>query len=270
MDSGSYVHGYTGREATRLSDQANTLVSLLHEGTVYPPGAKVLEPGCGTGSQTVTLASASPDAFFTCTDISPDSLKEAREKAERLGIQNATFRVADIFNLPFEDESFDHIFVCFVLEHIKDPVRALFALKRVLKKGGSITLIEGDHGSAYFYPQSEEAQKAVGCQVRLQKSMGGNPQIGREVYPLLRQAGFSRIRVQPKIVYVEGRDPGLAEGFTRKTFTAMIEGVRDQAVSAGLIDPETFDKGIRALHRTAEEDGVFNYTFFKGVAYKEN
>ncbi len=268
MNSGTYVHGYTGREAARLSDQASTLVSLLHEGTVYPAGAKVLEPGCGTGSQTVTLASASPEACFTCTDISPDSLKEAREKIENLRITNATFQVADIFSLPFEDESFDHVFVCFVLEHIKDPLLALSSLKRVLKKGGSITLIEGDHGSAYYYPRSKEAQKAIGCQVRLQESMGGNPQIGREVYPLLLKAGFERIRVLPKTVYVEGRNPGLAEGFTRKTFTAMIEGVRDQAVGAGLTDPGTFDKGIRDLYRTAEEDGVFNYTFFKGVAYK--
>ncbi len=268
MKNKEYVHGYTSREADRLSDQANTLVSLLHKGTKYPSGAKVLEPGCGTGSQTVTLAAASPLADFICTDISPESVGEAKRKAEKLGLANTTFMEADIFSLPFEDESFDHIFVCFVLEHLKDPAAALAALKRVLKKGGSITVIEGDHGSTYFYPQSENAKKAIECQVRLQESMGGNPQIGREVYPLLRGAGFRRIRVTPKMVYVEGRDPGLAEGFTRRTFTAMIEGVRGQAVGEGLISAESFEKGIRDLYRTAEEDGVFCYTFFKGVAYK--
>jgi len=268
MKNGNYVHGYSGREAVRLADQANTLVSLLHKGTVYPAGAKVLEPGCGTGSQTITLAAASPHAHFTCTDISPASIAEAERKTRESGIRNASFQVADIFSLPFEDESFDHVFVCFVLEHLKDPAAALQSLKRVLKKGGSITVIEGDHGSTFFYPQSMEAQKAIACQVRLQEAMGGNPQIGREVYPLLLGAGFKRIRVRPKMVYAEGRDKGLAEGFTRKTFTAMIEGVRDSAVGEGLIDPQSFDRGIRDLHRAAEEDGVFCYTFFKGVAYK--
>lgn len=59
------------------------------------------------------------------------------------------------------------------------------------------------------------------------------------------------------------------DGFTRKTFTAMIEGVRSPAIAAGLIEPATFDAGIKALHRTAEPDGVFCYTFFKGVGVRD-
>jgi hypothetical protein len=45
----------------------------------------------------------------------------------------------------------------------------------------------------------------------------------------------------------------------------MIEGVREPAITAGLIDPASFDAGVRDLYRTAEVDGVFCYTFFKGV-----
>jgi hypothetical protein len=48
----------------------------------------------------------------------------------------------------------------------------------------------------------------------------------------------------------------------------MIEGVRDSAISAGLIDPEAFDRGVNALYRAAEPDGVFCYTFFKAFAQK--
>ena len=62
------------------------------------------------------------------------------------------------------------------------------------------------------------------------------------------------------------RRPQLAEGFTKNTFTAMVEGVREQALAAGLIDDETWAKGIRDLYRTAEADGTFCYTFFKAVA----
>ena len=57
-----YVHGYSERELIRLYDQANTLAELLHHDTVYPPGSKVLEVGCGVGTQTVHLARNSPDA----------------------------------------------------------------------------------------------------------------------------------------------------------------------------------------------------------------
>jgi hypothetical protein len=72
--------------------------------------------------------------------------------------------------------------------------------------------------------------------------------------------------VSPRLIYVDGSRPELAEGFTRRTFTAMIEGVREPAVGAGLIDRGEFDTGVRALRRTAESDGVFCYTFFKAVA----
>jgi hypothetical protein len=48
-----------------------------------------------------------------------------------------------------------------------------------------------------------------------------------------------------------------------------IEGIRDPAIAAGLIEPEVFDAGVRALHRTTKADGVFCYTFFKGVGEKK-
>jgi len=111
-----YVHGYSEREALRLSEQAETLEKLLHHDTIYPPGAKVLEAGCGIGAQTVILAKNNPEAEITSVDISPESLEKARENVARDGIKNVRFLRANIFSLPFEDESFDHIFVCFVLE----------------------------------------------------------------------------------------------------------------------------------------------------------
>jgi len=78
-------------------------------------------------------------------------------------------------------------------------------LKKVLRKGGTITVIEGDHGSAYFYPRSDVAQKAINCQVQLQALHGGNALIGREIYPLLYKAGFSDCLVSPRMVYVDSR-----------------------------------------------------------------
>lgn len=263
-----YVHGYDRRENIRLQDQASTLVELLHYDTIYPAGSKVLEAGCGVGAQTITLAQNSPDANFTAIDISENSLGEARKKIEAAGYKNVRFQQGDIFKLPFKPKSFDHIFVCFVLEHLERPVEALCRLKSVLKDGGTITVIEGDHGSTFFYPDNESARKAIRCQVELQKRAGGNADIGRELYPLLNTAGFGSVRVSPRMVYVDSSRPHLVEGFTKKTFTAMIEGIRQSSIDAGLIDPKTFDDGIQALYRTTEKDGVFCYTFFKAVAEK--
>jgi hypothetical protein len=75
-----YVHGYSARERTRLTDQATTLTELLHADTRYPPGSQVLEAGCGVGAQTVILAANSPQA--------------------------------DLFDPAFPPARFDHVFVC--------------------------------------------------------------------------------------------------------------------------------------------------------------
>jgi SAM-dependent methyltransferase len=264
----SYVHGYHEREAERLEDQASTLRDLLHHDTGYPAGSKVLEAGCGVGAQTVILARNSPGASITSVDISPDSLRKARAAVESEGITNVSFRQEDIFNLSFADGSFDHVFLCFVLEHLRESAKALAELRRVLKPGGSITAIEGDHGSAFFYPESREARQAIQCLTELQSQAGGNSLIGRQLYPLLAGAGFSEVRVSPRFVYVDSSRSALVEGFTRKTFIAMVEGVRDQALAARLMDEPAWERGIADLYRTAEPAGTFCYTFFKGIGIK--
>ena len=174
----------------------------------------------------------------------------------------------DIFNLPFAPASFDHVFVCFVLEHLARPLAALTCLKDLLKKDGTVTVIEGDHGSAYFYPDSAAARQAIQCQVELQKGAGGNANIGRELHPLLNKAGFRSIQVSPRMVYADASKPHLVDGFTRKTFTAMIEGVRTSSLEAGILDAETFDKGIQDLYRTAEADGVLTCVSMNGLFRK--
>jgi len=260
-----YVHGYSHRESERLADQARTLTELLHHDTRYPPGSRVLEAGCGVGAQTAILAKNSPGALITSVDISAESLKKAEENIRSQGYTNVTFRQADIFSLPFAPASFDHIFVCFVLEHLPDPRRALENLLPFLKEGGTITVIEGDHGSAYFHPDSADARRAIDCLVELQRRGGGNALIGRQLYPLVSAAGFRDVGVSPRMVYADSSRPELVEGFTKLTFTAMVEGVGREATGQGLMTEEAWNRGIAALNRTAEKDGVFCYTFFKAV-----
>jgi ubiquinone/menaquinone biosynthesis C-methylase UbiE len=268
MPEPGYVHGYDRRANARLQDQADAVAELVHSDTAYPAGSTVLEAGCGVGAQTTTLALNSPGARITSIDISETSLAAAKRKADAAGIANVRFQQADVFALPFARESFDHVFVCFLLEHVPAPREALARLKDVLKPGGTLTVFEGDHGSTYFHPDNPAAYDAIRCQVELQRAAGGNANIGRELYPLLTQAGFDAVRVSPRMVYVDASRPRLVEGFTKKTFAAMIEQVRERALAAGMIAAERFDEGIRALHRAAERDGVFCYTFFKGFAEK--
>ena len=268
MADSSYVHGYSARETVRLADQASTLAELLHYDTAYAAGERVLECGCGTGAQTVILAASSPEARIVSVDISAQSLAAARQRVESAGYRNVEFETADVYNLRFEPESFDHVFLCFVLEHLPRPVEALAALKRVLRPGGSLTAIEGDHGSWYCYPQTRAATRAVECLIEMQARAGGDALIGRRLYPLLSEAGFRDVSVSPRMVYDDSSRPHLVEGFSKNTFIAMVEGVRDAALDAGLVDATTWEQGITDLHRATAADGTFCYTFFKATAVK--
>ena len=218
----------------------------------------------GASARDGHLARNSPDARITSVDVAGVAGPGQRQRG---GGRHERAVQRDILRPPCAG-AFDHVFICFVLEHLARPLDALAALKTVLRPGGTITAIEGDHGSAYFHPDSKAAHDAIRCLVDLQRAAGGNALIGRELYPLLTAGGFHGVRVSPRMVYVDSSKPELVEGFTKRTFTAMIEGVREPALEAGMLDAAVFDGGIRDLYATAGPNGVFCYTFFKGVAVR--
>ena len=109
----------------------------------------------------------------------------------------------------------------------------------------------------------------VDCLVRLQASLGGDSLIGRRLYPLLVDADFAQVRVEPRMVYVDGSRPDLIEGFSRNTFIAMVRGVRAQAIDQGLMDAAAWDQGISDLERATQPGGTFCYAFFKATAVKD-
>jgi SAM-dependent methyltransferase len=262
----AYVHGYSEREAARLLDQAHTLTDLLHHDMSYPAGSRVLEVGCGVGAQTGVLAASSPGAAVTSIDLSLPSLRSARSRTLAAGYPQVAHVQADLFGLPFSRASIDHVFLCFVLEHLTDPVAALLGLTELLRPGGTFTVIEGDHGSANFHPDDPDARRVIQCLVEVQRSLGGDAMVGRRLYPLLVEAGLDRVEVSPRLVYVDASRPTWVEGFTRNTFIAMVAGAREAALRAGMLGAAEWEKGIRGLERATEADGTFCYTFFKATA----
>jgi SAM-dependent methyltransferase len=264
-----YVHGYSPRETVRLTEQSFILETLLHTETHYPKGSKVLETGCGVGAQTRILARRNPEAHLTSIDISPESLAKAKEAINSAGLSNVTFKQMDIMDLSFAEDSFDHVFICFVLEHLPNPHQALVDLKRILKPGGTLTAIEGDHGSCFWYPETAASLRTWQCLIDSQKSLGHDPLIGRRLYPLLREAGFDVKEVSPKWVYADANNPRLMDGVLNQIIVPMTKTARDQSIRQGLIDRKTFDRGIADLEKTGTPpDGTFFYTWFKAMAVK--
>lgn len=258
-----YVHGYDDNAKTRLDNQAQTLAELLHSDILFKPGDRVLEVGCGVGAQTRQLVKNNPETQFYSIDRDEASIETAKRWAIDNDISTVHFFCADLTELTFAKSSFDHLFVCFVLEHLPEPDQALSSLAQFIKIGGSVTVIEGDHGSVCAHPGGDLADAAIACQVELQRRAGGDPMIGRKLFPLLSAAGYSDVNVFPKIVYADSSKPVLVEQFTEGTFISMIDGVRQAAIEAELTTAIDFDRGIQQLRLSKTDRGTFSYTFYK-------
>ena len=98
---------------------------------------KLLEVPVGTGILTMPLYQMLPRADITCLDYSPDMMGQAREKAERMGLQNVQFRQGDVGALPYEDSSFDIVLSLNGFHAFPDKEEAYRETFRVLKPGGT-------------------------------------------------------------------------------------------------------------------------------------
>jgi len=99
------------------------------------------------------------------------------------------------------------------------------------------------------FPDIPAIKKVVRCLVDLQAQSGGDSLIGRRLYPLLDSALFNQIKVYPLMIYVDDSKPELVEGFSKNTFIAMVEGVKDRALEEKMVSIEEWDCGINALYR---------------------
>ena len=98
---------------------------------------KLLEVPVGTGILTMPLYQTLPQADITCLDYSPDMMGQAQEKAERLHLENVTFRQGDVGALPFADGAFDIVLSLNGFHAFPDKEAAYREVFRVLKSGGT-------------------------------------------------------------------------------------------------------------------------------------
>ncbi len=261
----AYVHGYTDRETQRLQEQSLILEELLHSGTAYPPGSRVLEVGCGVGAQTLILLRRNPGITLTSIDISEESLSRAQASVDAAGFRDVEFRLEDVMDHSMGPESFDHVFVCFVLEHLEDPVLALKRMMALLRPGGSITVIEGDHGSGIWTPETIESRAAWNGLILSQQLLGHDPNIGRRLYPLMKNAGIGISGVNPRPIYADQSDHHLLDGGVNQIIVPMVFSSEKHVLENNLVDPAVWNKGLADLsHVAAHEDGTFFYSWFKG------
>jgi ubiquinone biosynthesis O-methyltransferase len=100
-------------------------------------GMKILDIGCGTGNFSIKLAKMGCEVVGI--DVSEEMLKKAEGKAKLEGL-DIEFHKMDVYDLDFEDKSFDAVFSMAAFEFIKEPERAIDEMFRVAKEGAQILI----------------------------------------------------------------------------------------------------------------------------------
>jgi ubiquinone/menaquinone biosynthesis C-methylase UbiE len=188
MSTDTYTPGYSAPVVGFMRQRT----AECHAGFFLPqlkPGWRVLDAGCGLGTITLGLARKVAPGQVIGIDIEEFQFSNAREEAHREGL-NVDFRKASVYELPFEDRSFDAVFSHALLEHLSDPGAAVLEMRRVLKPGGSIGIRAGDLGGVLIDAASEGPAQAFGAYLANQKESSKDPNVGRKLGRLMRSAGF--------------------------------------------------------------------------------
>jgi ubiquinone/menaquinone biosynthesis C-methylase UbiE len=185
-----YTMGY-GPAAVALMGSRNARTHAAFFVPHLRPGMTLLDCGCGPGTVTLGFAEIVAPGQVVGTDIEQSQMDLATKNAAAKQVDNAQFKAANIYELPFEDASFDAVFMSALIGNLREPKRGLREAHRVLKPGGVIGVKEFDHGGDIVYPLEPAMAKYDELYRRLRAEYGHNGESGRLIGSLLLDAGFT-------------------------------------------------------------------------------
>jgi SAM-dependent methyltransferase len=248
-----YIHGHSDLvlQAHRSRSAANSARHLL---PLLKPGLSLLDVGCGEGWITRDLARLVAPGRVVGIDASAEVIERARAGGDVP--DNLTFEAADLFNLGYQDGSFDVVHVHQVLHHLSDPVAAVRALARVGRPGGLISDREGDYGAAWWYPASAGWDTWQRVLIGVGRAQGEDLTIGRQLMRVAHLAGLPDFSVSASVWTYPGFEPAReiarswAERLTAPRFVQL-------AMAAAVADEATLAAAARDIRAWAENPDAF-------------
>ena len=157
------------------------------QGSRIQPGMHVLDLGCGTGTLTIMLKQAPPEAAVTGLDGDLKVLEIARTKATRAGVE-LKLDQGTAFQLPYQDGSFDRVLTCLVMHHLtgEDKQRAFGEIYRVLRTRGELHILD-------FGKQRGIYGRLASIFIKRMEQAGDN--INGLIPIMMRRAGFVQVEV---------------------------------------------------------------------------
>jgi SAM-dependent methyltransferase len=210
INTGSYqFEKLEGRshEAKMLADRAHMRLSgfidILKQNS-FPTEGKVLEVGTAQGIRARLIAETFPSVEVIAIDRSDELLFQA--KCQYSNLDNLQFQNADVYDLPFANNTFDFVYVRLVFMHLSNPNLALKNLLRVLKPGGRIVIEDADRDCMFFEPTPASFAAFWAKVQEGQRRLGGDPNVGRKLGYLLKMNGFDSVNTQVQTILGDGSD----------------------------------------------------------------
>ena len=254
-----YTHGHfaTVVENHASRTAANSAAYLLPH---LKKTDTLLDIGCGPGSITADLAGHV--ASVVGVDAASEAVSRAEKDAARRGVDNAQFRIADVYELPFPDHTFDIVHGHQVLQHLSDPVAALREAARVLKKGGIVAMRDTDYATMVHDPHEPRIDRWLALYSELARRNGGEPNAGRMLARWTRDAGFADI--VPSSSTWTYANPEAIEGW-RKLWTSRLLEARMgvDSVALGLATRDEIEDLAAGWDRWASQPQPF-FAFLHG------
>ena len=191
----TYIHGTEPSEQERLAGLNRLSNRAFVEFLRVPSGSQVLEVGSGLGLLAVDVASAAVGVQVVGLEQAATQIAAA---APHPGVR---YVQGDAHRLEFGDGTFDLAYARYLLEHVTDPATVLREMKRVVRQDGRVVACENDISLLRVDPPCAAFDSVWKAFQEHQQRLGGDSRIGRRLYRLFRDAGFSRIElsVQPEV-----------------------------------------------------------------------
>jgi ubiquinone/menaquinone biosynthesis C-methylase UbiE len=210
-------------------------------------GMRVLECGSGPGYFIEKILIEFPALHATGVEIDPFLVARSKEELAKFGPDRHRVLEGSILAIPFENDTFDFVMARLVLEHLPDPVAAAREMRRVLKPGGKVVVIDNDFDlHLRSYPEIPELCDLYEAYCNARVSQGGNPRIGRQLPVVLADAGFSEIDLE--IVLSHNRLVG-DHAFLRSEGS----GIPAQLVKEGFLSRDVLDRLADRWHKALQQ-----------------
>ena len=213
------------------------------------PGHKVLDVGCGPGTDTVPLAQlVGPTGLVAGVDYDENMVALADQRAGQAGVSAwVKHRQADVTAaLPFADDTFDSCHSERLFQHLLSPKHALSEMARVTKPNGWVVVLDTDHGTKSFDTPEVDIERRL-ARVAAERCLI-NGYAGRQLYRLFKRQGLVDINLETLSIAF------LNYALARQA--NFLDKVEHEALAAGIITDDELKRWRESLEK-ADAEGVF-------------